>query len=150
MQFSEWLPVSHKTSYVSGKCTKLNHYRASRWAVRICDHAVTNYRKKNFRIQKSDKTAGFGSKTARNRIRQIWNFKVPIPSHILNENASRAYVSLCYTRNTETDATDGRFHHLLNASVRKSKMHIRGVPEVAHYIFVFFYGINGSTWRWHR
>ena len=39
-----------------------------------------NCRKKCFRIQKSDKTARFGSEITRIRIRQIRNSKLPIPS----------------------------------------------------------------------
>ena len=69
--------------YVGGKCTitrELNRYRALRRAIRINDHSAMNYRKKYFRTQKSDKTAGFGSDTARIRIRQIRNSKVPIPT----------------------------------------------------------------------
>ena len=51
-------------SYVSGKSTKtrkLNHYGALCRAIRMHDHAATNYRKKYFRTRKSDKTQGFGS-----------------------------------------------------------------------------------------
>ena len=72
--------------YVNGKCAKtreLNHYRASRGAILIYDHAVMNYRKKYFRTQNSDKTAGFGSDIARIWI-WIWkirNSKVPIPKY---------------------------------------------------------------------
>ena len=70
--------------YVSGKRTmtrELNYYRVSRRAIRIYDYAAMNYRKKYFRTQKSDKTAGIGSDIARIRIRQIRNSKVPIPNH---------------------------------------------------------------------
>ena len=59
---------------------ELNYYRASRRAIRIYDHAAMNFRKKYFRTQKYDKTAGFGSDIARIRIRQIRNSKVPIPN----------------------------------------------------------------------
>ena len=70
-------------SDVSGNCTKtrkLNHYRASHPAIRMHDHAVTNYSKKYFLTQKSDKTARFGSEIVWIRIRQIRNSKVPIVS----------------------------------------------------------------------
>ena len=42
---------------------------------------VTNYHKKNFRAQKSDETAWFGSEIVWIRIWQIRNSKVPIPSN---------------------------------------------------------------------
>ena len=58
---------------------ELNQYRASLRAMRFCDHAVAKSHKKYFRIQKSKKTAEFGSEFVRIRIRQIRNSKVPIP-----------------------------------------------------------------------
>ena len=59
-------PVSHKMSYFSGKYRKTSeyHYRASRRAMLIYGNAVTNYLKKYFWSQKSDKTTGFGSEIA--------------------------------------------------------------------------------------
>ena len=51
-----------------------------RRAIRICDHAETNYLKKCFRMQKSSKAAGFGSEIARIRFRLIRSSKVPILS----------------------------------------------------------------------
>ena len=51
---------------------------ASHQAVCISGNAVTNYRKKNFRTQKSDETDGFGPEIA--WIRHIRNSEVPIPT----------------------------------------------------------------------
>ena len=62
------------------KTRELNRCKASRRAIRVYGNTFTNYRKKYFRTQKSDETAGFGSEIAWIRIRQIRYSEVPIPS----------------------------------------------------------------------